>query len=250
MAARTFAAFSGSRPAILASISSSVGPAGAGAAARGLLGLGLHGRALTFAAFSEWSSPAILAWISSLGWRPGRGPSRRCGRLRLLGGLGRGDLLRPSRAPPAARGSTTVMGALLRQLVEACRRSRWRCRSMATSNRSWISFSQTKASRYRSVMEGTTSVCFTPLTLKLASMPVLHVGVDEIDAVLGVHREDLHVAPALGMARGRQVVHAWPAAAPRRSAQRSSFLTLPSWQRPGPPTSRRASPTPARPRRR
>ena len=32
MAARTFAAFSGSRPAILASISSSVGPTGAGAA--------------------------------------------------------------------------------------------------------------------------------------------------------------------------------------------------------------------------
>ena len=42
---------------------------------------------------------------------------------------------------------------------------------MATSNRSWISFSQTKASRYRSVMEDTTSVCFTPLTLKLARCP-------------------------------------------------------------------------------
>jgi hypothetical protein len=43
--------------------------------------------------------------------------------------------------------------------------------SMATPYRSWISFSQTKASRNRSVMEGTASSAPTAATVSFSSRP-------------------------------------------------------------------------------
>ncbi len=99
--------------------------------------------------------------------------------------------------------------------------------SISTPNRSCVSFSNTNASRNRSVMLGTVVPFSNALDLVVLEQAVLHERVDEVDAVLGVHAR-----ASARSASPPAFLAAASAGSPRRSAGRTSsqgaILTLPS----------------------